>query len=319
MKNKRFVTKVFAAAFVFASLFITSCASSGNGEKAKLVEEDSRLFWRIDGTDKNGNPSSIYIQGTFHLADEQSYPISEQVVSAFKNADRVYGELASDDWPAVQNKVVTLMTQSYKEGRDILDYLTEEEQAKLITLFQGEKNLEPYKAYEPWVINSSVTAAIYLVTGLDAQSGIDNWLESTNLEMGRKTLGLDDLQTQLNLVRYGDYNTQLAFLKGTLSEYPFVDTIDQLVQMYQAYLEDDRAGLEKLLNGDTEDDLETIPVSIYEKYYKDMILNRNTKWAKTFKKLLKEGGTTFVFAGSAHFLGPDSVFEIMKSQGVLDF
>ena len=32
-----------------------------------------------------------------------------------------------------------------------------------------------------------------------------------------------------------------------------------------------------------------------------------------------EGGVTFVFAGSGHFVGKDSVFEIMKEKGDLIF
>ena len=93
---KKFNFKTILGVFILA-LVLTSCASTSASKKAPatLTKTDSRAFWRIDGTDKNGNPSTVYIQGTFHLGDERIFPLSEEVQQAFVNADRHAGELST--------------------------------------------------------------------------------------------------------------------------------------------------------------------------------------------------------------------------------
>ena len=97
---KRFYPKSIIAAFILG-LVLTSCVSTPSASKkapAILTKTDSRAFWRIDGTDKNGNPSTVYIQGTFHLGDERIFPLSEEVQQAFINADRHAGEISTQGY-----------------------------------------------------------------------------------------------------------------------------------------------------------------------------------------------------------------------------
>ena len=97
---KKLNLKAILGAFILA-LVLTSCASTPSASKkalATLTKTDSRAFWRIDGTDKNGNPSTVYIQGTFHLGDERIFPLSEEVQQAFVNADRHAGEISTQGY-----------------------------------------------------------------------------------------------------------------------------------------------------------------------------------------------------------------------------
>ena len=79
---KKLNIKLFAILFVAASLLVSCASKPKAAPKATLTRTDSRLFWRIDGTDASGNPSTVYIQGTFHLGDERIFPLSEEVINA---------------------------------------------------------------------------------------------------------------------------------------------------------------------------------------------------------------------------------------------
>ena len=48
-----------------------------------------------------------------------------------------------------------------------------------------------------------------------------------------------------------------------------------------------------------------------------MLTDRHSAWADKIKTWLAEGGSTFIFAGSAHFVGNDSVFFYLKQNGTL--
>ena len=52
-----------------------------------LKKYDS-MFWEIDGRDKNGEESKVYIAGTYHLSDERSFPLSEEIENAWNESDR---------------------------------------------------------------------------------------------------------------------------------------------------------------------------------------------------------------------------------------
>ncbi|MBQ2205964.1 MAG: TraB/GumN family protein, partial [Treponema sp.] len=44
---------------------------------------------------------------------------------------------------------------------------------------------------------------------------------------------------------------------------------------------------------------------------------RNEKWAKRIQSYIEMGGTTFVYAGAAHWVGEKSVFAYLEEWGVV--
>ncbi|MBO7486177.1 MAG: TraB/GumN family protein, partial [Spirochaetaceae bacterium] len=56
---------------------------------------------------------------------------------------------------------------------------------------------------------------------------------------------------------------------------------------------------------------------LYKPYYKKMFDERNKKWADKIADYLKQGGKTFIFAGTGHFTGDNSVFSYMRKNGTL--
>jgi uncharacterized protein YbaP (TraB family) len=45
--------------------------------------------------------------------------------------------------------------------------------------------------------------------------------------------------------------------------------------------------------------------------------NRNKDWANDITEYLAQGGTTFIFAGTAHWVGNDSVFNYLRKLGTI--
>ena len=75
-------------------------------EPATLTKTDSRMLWRIDGKDKNGNPSVVYVLGTFHFATDEIYPLSDEILDAWNSADRLVAEISSDDQIRFTNEIL---------------------------------------------------------------------------------------------------------------------------------------------------------------------------------------------------------------------
>ena len=78
---KHHITKKFIL-FIHALVLTASLAFS---QKAELSKEYARFFWKITGTDKNGLPSYVFLQGTIHVGTEDLYPLDSKVMEAFTN------------------------------------------------------------------------------------------------------------------------------------------------------------------------------------------------------------------------------------------
>ncbi len=311
---KKLNLKAILGAFVLA-LVLTSCASkpaaAGTTSPATLTKTKSRAFWRIDGTDKNGNPSTVYIQGTFHLGDEKIFPLSEEVQQAFLSADRYAGEISTQGYADLAAAAPALNAPN-KDGKMVTDYLTDEEKAFVQMAF-GE-NLGIVDPLEPWQMKTALAVYIYTNTGLSAEYGLDNSFIATLSQMEKQWDGLDELQVQLDVITYGDYDTQIKMLKDIIKlfidEKESAELTKSTVELYESYVNDDMKKMEKLMKlSNAKDEASD---QLYVDYNNMVFRDRNEEWAGDITNYLNEGGTTFIFAGCGHWLGEDSTFKFLK-------
>ncbi len=313
---KQIANRLLPLLLVAMACIMSSCATMGKAG-ATLTECPERMFWRIDGVDKQGNPSTVYVQGSFHVGDSRMYPLQPGVVQAWSGADRLVAEIASKDYMQLQAKLMELMMQSLQKagGRVVTDGLTEE-QKKTLQGFIDKEMMDKFALFEPWVTTYSLASMLYANSGLSPEYGLDNGLLVSAQEEGRDVEGMDELQVQLDVITYGSYDEQLDMLRDLLDD--LKDPTDELAEvkaMYEAYLANDRAYFERLSQESMEED--EAEHEFYKGYYKMLINDRNKDWAKDIARYLREGGTTFIYAGSAHWVGSDSVFTYLRKQGTL--
>ncbi len=296
-KNKILTVLPFLLLFV-----LTSCAST---KFAVITKCPERFFWKIEGRDTSGKKSTVYIQGTIHVGDGRLFPLSESVENAFNTADRYVAELSSSDMADYPSKTMERMVASYSEEYDIRKKLNISNLDIMYKLMPEEQVAEVSK-FEPWVLNSMISGVWTKESKLNTDYGLDMYFYKKVEEKGKKVEGLDTLKNQMELLAYGDYNTQLAALEVQLSDYPFEKSIKNLQDMYAAYLDGDTENLyaimfEEKSGGNSDAELN-----------KKLFDERNERWAKKINEYLKRGGATFLFAGAGHFIGLNSVFEYLR-------
>lgn len=316
MKKRSFFA--FAGAVMLA-VAVLSCASTDVPGRARLTKTPQRMFWRIDGTDAKGNPSTVYIQGTFHLGDEQIYPLAQEVQDAFLHADRLAGEISSKGYEEL-TAIAPKLSAPNKEGKIVTDYLSSEEKAVLVTLLGSEAALAQASVLDPWQLTTALAVALYVNTGLSAEYGLDNAFIASATQQGRTWEGLDELQVQLDVMTFGDYDTQVQMLKDTLKA--FIDekeaekSVDFTKKLYKNYVSDNVRALTRLFNESNAE--EEGSAAFYKDYHELVYAKRNEDWARDITAYLEKGGTTFIFAGTAHWLGDDSVFSFLRKMGTIN-
>ncbi|MBO4319159.1 MAG: TraB/GumN family protein [Treponema sp.] len=309
-----FMTVIFVSLFLFVS-----CAGS---PKAELVQSQKGLYWTVSGTDSKGKPSCVHILGTIHMGDDRLYPLPQEIMDDLENSSRIAAEVGSDDLAETERKMLTIMMESALKahGRSLEKELTEDEVNVIVNAI-GVQNFTVLKIFEPWVLMDTLGTLQWTKSGLTAEKGVDNTLMEMLKKKDRKWEGLDTLDDQLKILRYGTYDQQLYLLKELLAEIIDPTQSDEyLVKMYGAYLNGDAETLTQIIFAEEEEDLKNLDADTLKfmiEYNNLIMTQRNKAWAEKIKAWLKEGGETFIFAGSAHFLGDGSVFTYLKKNGVL--
>ena len=301
-------------------IILTACTTTRQAKqhpelsKPVLIEHPERFFWEI-----KGNKGSVYVLGTVHVADKSFYPLEKNVLRAFDNADRLVSEIGGEkELEAFTAELQTIIIKNINADpkKSLLKVLSEDELAFLYETV-GDDTVHQLALFNPWIFDTVLSQLLMNRAGLHPEDGIDMYLMQR--AKNKKIEALDTTQQQIAVLSYGTFEDQLAILKDSIQSLRDIDqSIAKLHRIRDLYLGNNRKGLGDLL---VELFLE-IPASFSKKkaqsYIDMMLTDRNRIWAQKFDEYLHEGGNTFVFAGSAHFLGKSSVFEIMRQKNMLE-
>ena len=300
------------------SIALTACTTTGQGKRPSelsrpvLIERPERFFWAL-----RGNKGSVYVLGTIHVADKSFY--EKNVLRAFDKADRLVSELGGmAEMEALVGEMQTVIMKNMNTDpkKSLLNVLSEDE---LVFLYEmiGDDTVHQFALFNPWVLNTVLAQLLTIKAGLLPGDGIDMYLMQR--AENKKIEALDTVEQQLAALSYGTFDDQLAILKDSIQALRDIDkSTEAMHKIRDLYLSNNRKELSSLLV----ELLLEVPSSFSEKkaqaYIDALLTDRNRIWAQKFDEYLHEGGNTFVFAGSAHFLGKSSVFEIMRQKNMLE-
>lgn len=283
--------------------------------QATLTKYDDLMFWRLDGTDDNGNPSTVYVLGTIHIADGRLYPLPDAVSDAADEADRFCSEVSTEGWAAINDILQQEINDSLADGRNILEDLTQDE-LDVIRSFTGDDIFGYLPYFEPWV------SSLYIGTdisglGLDAQYGYDVFFTNQLNAQGVHIDGLEEVQVQYKVFRVDGWDAQIDRLRYAIriTEENSIDPIAAINMLYNAYLSGDEDFFDVVSKASEAVEIRKCPS--YKGFYDYLFGTRNPVWADEINDYIKMGGTTFIYAGAGHFTGNGSVFSIMKDRGYI--
>lgn len=301
-------------------LLFASCAASAAGEKSLITPMDERMMWRIDSP----SGTRVYVLGTIHLGDSQIADLSPVVTDLFHQADERYGELSLEDMSNLGIKLGLAMMQSIPTDGvppSILSQLTAEQDSFLRGFLSdalGESYsddwYEDFCSLPPWAILYTLQTASLELMGYSSVLGVDLTLYQLALQEGISVQGLDSADTQIQALSYGSYEDQAAMVKAFIASVQNGQTADVYQRMFSAYLSDDRTALSRILL--EEDELEGVDSAYSDAYQRVIFNDRNRSWTDQIEAMLKEKNKTyFIFSGAGHWLGENTVFDMLVKDG----
>ena len=305
---------------------LVGCASSPTNNKSVISERQERMFWEI--TSPTG--TTVYVLGTIHVGTEEIANLPQGILDAFDSSNHLYAELALADMQNQQNYLTPIMEETVivdEEGIPIpLTMLLDEAAAdclsQIIVSTVGADNPEAFTSMTclpPWFWTSTLALSSYQTMGYNAEHGIDVLLYNRGFSAGKEILGLDAMETQLKILAFGTADEQLALLQELLHNIidKKLDEFEIINQMVAAYLEDNRSEVKRIVQQSIQDEMEAAGADYIEAYTDMVYTQRNRSWADQITTMLQqEDETYFIFAGAAHWLADDSVFNMLVEDGI---
>jgi len=288
-------------------------AASGEANPDEAAEPELNrvvkpFLWKIEGE----KPS--YLFGTIHVSDDRVLAMHPVAREAFENSDTLFVEVKPED---TLKQMKALILPFDVKLADLLDATT------LARLDKQLEQMNPLYAgrHRP---NYKIWAWPLILPNLEAQlknpkmEVLDFKLTSDARAKGRYVGSLENATSQMDGLDALTKEEQIIFLQDSLEGMEEADDedIDYEAKITNLYLKGDGEGIQAYFDEEMSDD--DLPEGLADKILKALLYDRNKEMAETIKKALKDhpDKAHFFAAGTAHFVGPNSVQQYLKEAGI---
>lgn len=260
-------------------------------------KKEQTLLWEVSGKDLT-KPS--YLFGTYHFAGKDFVDTMKVLNAKLSTADAVVGEIVIDK--NVFMKLVPFMTMK----GNTLDKLLSPEEYQLVDNYLKQfpnVSLKAFNTMKPVVVQTMILQFTAPKTFTAANPAIDEYFQTYAKANQKKTLGLETAEDQASVLFGSSLERQKELLVKYVKESE--KNAQEGKKLYQSYITQDLAALEKLFN-DT---------SSYTAEEMDQLLkNRNDKWLAQLPGLMKDQ-SLFIAVGAGHLVGKDGLIKGLRAKG----
>lgn len=264
------------------------------------VIESRGFLWQVE----NGG-NVVYLLGSIHVANEEMYPLRDEIDEAFAEADYLAVEVDG----TVENPNLGAYIEnlgSYKDGTTLRDHISPEVYAFLAELLADlEVRTDALDPYEPWYASMILDSLASEGSEYESELGIDNYFMNSALEEDIPIVELESFESQFGMYDGFSDELQEQLLIGSIySFYQEEDSTEGLSEMWMDGDVEELAQMAEDMQGN-------------EEYYNAMLLDRNVLMAQKINGFLtgSQPATYFVVVGALHMVGEDGLVALLEEKG----
>lgn len=268
-------------------------ASRGAGEPA---------LWTLSDED-----TTLYIFGTVHLLRPDLDWRSDEMDSAFAEADTVVFEADVTSQAAASEMMKFISSEGMLEGgQQLSSLLSELERAELQkALDHVGLPLGAIEPFRPWWAAVNLSVLQIKKEGFDPNSGVETVLGAEARAAGKSFAYLETIDEQLGRLANMPTDVQVDFLVSSAESIEEGgDVLDTLVS---EWVDGDVHGIGLLMSNPD--------MMGSDEVYEALLKSRNEVWVGKIEAMLDEPGTRLIAVGAGHLAGEDSVIEMLEAKG----
>ena len=269
-----------------------------------LTSLSAQLLWKID---KKGLSKPSYLLGTHHLVPVSFLDSIPGLYKAFNSCEVVIGEMMMnniDDASQLQKAALisgnVAMTELFSEENYIL--VDDELRA---TLGMGLKEMF---MLNPTFIRTMYELEIYNKKfGISDESQLDTYFQQVGELQGKKVVGLENIDTQIQVLLGGkDLKREAQLLvESVRNKDQIVADFQELNQLYK------KGKIEALVTlAQKREDF----TDMTDEEYAVMVDNRNFAWIKILPDYINQS-PCFIAVGALHLGGENGLINLLKKEG----
>ncbi|MEH6744708.1 TraB/GumN family protein [Hyphomonas sp.] len=268
-------------------------ASRGAGEPA---------LWTLSDED-----TTLYIFGTVHLLRPDLDWRSDEMDSAFAEADTIVFEADVTSQAAASEMMKFISNEGMLEGgQQLSSLLSELERAELQkALDHVGLPLGAIEPFRPWWAAVNLSVLQIKKEGFDPNSGVETVLGAEARAAGKSFAYLETIDEQLGRLANMPTDVQVDFLVSSAESIEEGgDVLDTLVS---EWVDGDVHGIGLLMSNPD--------MMGSDEVYEALLKSRNEVWVGKIEAMLDEPGTRLIAVGAGHLAGEDSVIEMLEAKG----
>ena len=239
----------------------------------------------------------LWLLGSIHVGKEDLYPLPENVIQIWHQADSAIFEANTALPPENLQTIITA-----PEDPHLQEHLSAEQFGKLIDFFKKNNLSESLlHTMQPWFVALLIQQKIVEENNYQSSYGIDQYFMNNAFSTNKQTIFLETPEEQFHDIA-AMQSLQYEFLSETLSQMDHTGI--ELDSLIQAWRQGDYQTVVRLLN-----DENTNPK--LKSFLNDEILVRRNKHWMTELQTQKKA---FVVVGTLHLYGPQGLLKLLQSE-----
>lgn len=267
-----------------------------------VATQAAPALWRVSDAD-----SSIWLFGSIHILDRDRNWRTPRFDAALAEAEHVYFEIVLDMDAFATLTRLSILYGTNRDGRQLSDYLTLEQQDKLQALLDRHGLArEQIKRMRPWMAEltlMSLTFAEGGEGGLTQQAGVEVLLLNEVAEDRRRELETPEAQFRM-----------FASLPDAAQVESLMRTIDNVDDPSQSLT----ALADRWHAGDVEALARTMNAafgSVDSPLYRRMLGDRNRRWTQKITEMLADNENAIIIVGAGHLAGSVGLPALLGANG----
>jgi len=284
---------------LLSGLFMLSLCLVADAQE-KSAARTKHPLWRVSSKE-----NSVYLLGSVHLLKEGNYPLADVIEAAFKESEIAVFEVDLGDMVKPEKQMVILQKAFLPPDQTLQGQLSKETYERLKEAAAAmQLNVAMLARFRPWYVAVAVSMEKLRRLGFLPENGVDRHYYNKAVKAGKKVVGLETIEDQLDMFAKLTEKNQEEFLGQVLDDMDMVE--DQLSEIVKAWSTGDAKGIEKTLLKSFKD---------HPDIYEVVLTSRNKKWLVKVEQFLKGKKKHFVVVGTAHVAGKDSLVELLEKKG----
>ncbi|MCG5103340.1 TraB/GumN family protein [Oceanobacillus alkalisoli] len=289
---------------ILLTLMIIITVLFGCQNSATEERNDGGFLWKVENED-----TTVYLQGTIHVGNEDFFPLNEQIEDAYEESDVVLPEINLNELDVMESQSLMMDLAMYEEGQTLADDLTEDTFVALEEILkENDMGIEMVQQFKPWFMEMLLMQFALEESEYSPEYAVDQYFLDRADEDEKEIRELETYEDQLMVLSGFSEELQLEMLEDAILNYDeMVEDLDEITAYWLNGATDELSA-----SGEDEESIEG-----YEEYMEEMNTNRNIGMADTILEILTEdsGQTYFVFVGAMHMVEDPSIVSLIEEDG----